>query len=695
MKIKKGINRKILLYVLITSFVVYTIAIGIISYNQRNAELESAQKYINEYADKYAGHFELILNTDLETVKTLSEAFVDISDLSYKEQCRIYDKMLGETLERNPEFISIWASYELAFFDTTWTKPYGYAWSIFYRNNEEIMYQVDTLNTDGEDVTSKYFSLKTNVREKLDDPYFYTYGDNQKSVLETSLSSPILRNNRFAGVVGVDIKLERFQEIISSMKLYDKSYAFLVANNGKMIAHPDNNLLNEPVGVVFPAESNNLNIVERIHNAETFSFTTYQEQTGNVFVSFSPITVGSAIETWSVAVVVPVENIMEKVYSNFIISILIGLGGLLILGIVISFISRRITRPLLQISNVLERLERGISDKTKKLTIETQDEIGKMADSVNQIIQGLNSMANFASQVGEGNLNAEFHRLSNEDILGNSLIEMRNRLRNAKEEDEKRKKEDEKLSWATQGIAKFAEMLRYNNDNLEELSYNIISNLVKYLDTNQGGLFLVNNDDEDHIFIELTAAYAYNRRKYIQKRLEIGETLVGQCVLEKKTTYLKNVPDGYVYITSGLGRSNPKRVLIVPLIFNEQVFGVIELASFNNFETYQIEFVEKVGQSIASTISSVKINIKTAQLLEESKRKSEQMAQQEEEMRQNMEEMKATQDEAGRREEDLKNKLKLSKEEAEEWKNKYQQLINEIKPEDEEDKNNNEIQKNN
>ncbi|MEF8844923.1 MAG: PAS domain S-box protein [Bacteroidales bacterium] len=258
---------------------------------------------------------------------------------------------------------------------------------------------------------------------------------------------------------------------------------------------------------------------------------------------------------------------------------------------------------------------------------------------------------NFVEQLRKGNTDAEYKIQDDEDLLGRAVMSLRDELKKNQEEEEKRRKEDQQRHWTSEGLAKFGEILRQETDDLEEISYQVISNLVKYIGAVQGSLFIIEGEEDNDKHLEMKACYAYDRRKFPDKRVEMGEGLMGATLMEEETTYITELPQEYVNITSGLGHSTPDALLIVPLIVNEQIHGAIELASFHGMEQYVIDFVEKVGESVASTISNVKINAKTSRLLEESQKQAEELASKEEEMRQNMEELKATQEEAARQSE--------------------------------------------
>ncbi|HPF92363.1 MAG TPA: GAF domain-containing protein, partial [Tenuifilaceae bacterium] len=518
----------------------------------------------------------------------------------------------------------------------------------YWREGHQIKSNFSLKSMTGDN--ADYARLKRNATEALENPYFYSYtGSGGSQILMTSIISPIIEDQKFIGVVGVDISLDRYHPIITQIKPFKNSYAFLVANDLQYTAHPDKEKHGQYLIDDYEELINKYSVAEKIKNGEDISFVAEDlNGTKSQFI-FSPIIVGKTGTPWSLAIIVPHSTVLAEANRNFTISIIVGIIGLIILSLVIVYSSKSITNPILRITNILKRMAKGNISSDMKLKIETQDEIGEMSNALNTTIDGLNQKVEFASNIEMGNLESDLQALSSEDILGNALIDMRNSLRHASEEEEKRKEEDNRRRWANEGLAKFGEILRQNNDNMDVLAKSIIKELIQTLDANQGGLFLLNEDDESDPHFELTAAYAYNRYKFKSKRILMGEGLIGACAMEKKTVHLTEIPDGYIEITSGLGQSNPTTLVLVPLVMEDKVLGVIEIASFNIFEPHQIEFIEKLAQSIASTITTVKVNIRTTLLLSKTQQQAEEMAAQEEEMRQNMEELQATQEESSRK----------------------------------------------
>ncbi len=348
---------------------------------------------------------------------------------------------------------------------------------------------------------------------------------------------------------------------------------------------------------------------------------------------------------------IDMQNKLKQLsYSAIILLIIIS-----VIGFVIAFlIIRAIIKPLGNLQTVVDKMGEGDIVRVDDSTL-TNDEIGDMSRSVDNMAKGYSEIAEFAENIGQGKYESDFTPLSDKDVLGNALIEMRNNLKKVADEDKKR-------NWATSGMAKFGDILRNYSNDYEKLSDEIISNLVKYIDANQGALFIIDENEESEQgepLMEMTACYAWNKKKFINKKIHKGEGLSGQAWLEADTIYITDIPDDYVRITSGLGSANPKSILIVPLKVNDEIYGVIEIASFEEIEKHKIEFIEQLSESIASTISNVKINARTQKLLKESTMMTEQMRAQEEEMRQNMEELQATQEKIQRDQNDREAREKI------------------------------------
>lgn len=322
-------------------------------------------------------------------------------------------------------------------------------------------------------------------------------------------------------------------------------------------------------------------------------------------------------------------------------------GIAIVCGILLCFFSiRYLNANLNYIRETLHVLNQG---NLPKGLLTLKSETRHILKELSRLIESLGNVKNFALKVGKGEFDNNINVFDNKGELGESLAEMRFSL-------SKVAKEDRQRNWVNEGISMFAEILRKNGDDNQRLCDELIANLVKYTNSSQGLIFLVEESDEFGEVMEVKSCYALSRKKYLKKQIIKGEGVAGQAWQENDVIYLSEVPEDYIHITSGLGHANPRNVLVVPLNVNEETVGVLELASFSEYEKYQIEFIKKVSESMAASIISTKVNERTIRLLEESQQLTEMMRTQEEEMRQNMEELQATQEEMQKTQMEIKQK---------------------------------------
>ncbi len=361
------------------------------------------------------------------------------------------------------------------------------------------------------------------------------------------------------------------------------------------------------------------------------------------------------------------QSFRDSVFiSVFVVNIISILG-------MFAYVFYNVSRPISKLNEIENIINEGNFDR--QIDYRRNDELGDVAKSINTLFRNLKNATEFIINIGEGKLSTEYQRPTGTDAkrdrLGTALLEMRDKMRLVNEQDGQR-------NWVSEGLAKFADIFQNKKDS-QDFTYIIISELVKYVEANQGGLFIVEDEQEEDSHLELVAAYAFQKRKYLNININKGEGLIGEVYREGNKVYMTDVPEDYVNITSGLGDANPRCILMIPLKLNDEIYGVLELASFNYFEPYKIEFIEKLGESIASTFASVKNSQKNEKLLKDSLQLSEQMKAQEEEMRQNLEELVATQEEVQRKNQLIEEQKRQLEETLEDEKKKVRELEEQYK----------------
>jgi hypothetical protein len=242
-----------------------------------------------------------------------------------------------------------------------------------------------------------------------------------------------------------------------------------------------------------------------------------------------------------------------------------------------------------------------------------------------------------------------------------------------------KKKIEDQHEWINIGMTKVIELLRASlHKSLDDICNDSIVFLTKYINANQGGLFLLNNDNPEAQHLSLKGMYAYNKRKHISKEISVTEGLLGECLMGASTIYMTDVPKNYVQITSGLGEATPTAIILIPLITNDTKIGVIELAAFSKYEPYQILFLEKVAETIAGMLLRKNEMETTSRLLRNFQNLSHELEVKEKVLQQNIEELQSIRDELSRQNhllESAKRALENKNHELEERKKKEAELL--------------------
>lgn len=188
--------------------------------------------------------------------------------------------------------------------------------------------------------------------------------------------------------------------------------------------------------------------------------------------------------------------------------------------------------------------------------------------------------------------------------------------------------------WLKTGQRDLADSMRGQAE-VENLARKIITFIAKYVTAQVGVIYITDNSGDLH----LCASYAHTRRKRLADRIKPGEGLVGQAILERQPIMISEIPEDYIAISSGLGEVPPRHLLVIPLEYEGQIKGAIELGSVFAFSDIQLQFLQSVAESIAIAIQSAQNQTELAHLLDQSQAMSEELQAQQEELRASNEEM--------------------------------------------------------
>lgn len=543
-----------------------------------------------------------------------------------------------------------WLGLDYRLLDTIYPHYNGYFLTSFIKNPRMaggIERYRALYDTSGLNLSTQYIEHRDAACELVSDPYYDYLETRSASGYVVTFTSPVYDADGLSvGVVAVDLPLDALDERISVAKFSEGAYSFLINDTFRILAGAGGENVGKGARDVLHVLSPLWDYADAIARGELVEVEFFNEGLGEHAYFFShPVWVGESPQPLVLCMVIPKDELRASSAGILQFAFWWGVLAYGLIVVVLFFEVYRITRPLRSVSYSLSRLAAGEIDSSLSLSINTGDELESIGLSINRLLEGMEGKAHFAQSIGTQSQRVDL-LIDSGDVLGRALLDMRERLQETREREERQRQVEEQQAWATRGEAKFAELMRVDSDNLEDFAYRIVHEICQYVEAEVGALYLRGREKGRERHLTMVAAYAYEVRKYVSETIAPGEGLVGRCAMEQDRVYMTDIPSGYVRIASGLGYSEPNALLLLPVMMNDMLEGVLELANFGGFPEYVIRFVEGVASTLASTLVTLQNNLQTKQLLVDSQLRSEEMRAQEEEMRQNMEELKAIQEDS-------------------------------------------------
>ncbi|MFL5234123.1 MAG: ATP-binding protein, partial [Microvirga sp.] len=253
-----------------------------------------------------------------------------------------------------------------------------------------------------------------------------------------------------------------------------------------------------------------------------------------------------------------------------------------------------------------------------------------LTDNVNQLAANLTTqvraIADVATAVTKGDLTRSITVEASGEVasLKDNINEM---IRNLRDTTLKNAEQD----WLKTNLARFTRMLQGERD-LVTVSNLILSEIAPLVNAQRGVFYVVDNDEGEPV-LDLVASYAFTERKNISNRFRMRQGLVGQCAFEKKRILLTHVPGDYISIGSALGEAPPLNIIVLPVLFEQEVKAVIELASFSRFSETHQAFLDQLTESIGIVLNTIAANMRTEGLLKQSQLLTGELQSQQEELK--------------------------------------------------------------
>ncbi|EKU44460.1 methyl-accepting chemotaxis protein [Lysinibacillus capsici] len=390
---------KILATVIGTVFVVFAVITVVNIYQTKNLTIETAQKMAQAETSDHAYQIQIQLDYAMDTARTLAANLTTMVE-EQKADRTLTDAMFQRILKNNEQFMGVWSVWEPNAFDgqdekyiNTERHDASGRYVPFWTRDGDSIVPTPIVDYD----TSDFYLLpKQKGQEMILEPFVYPIAG--KDVLLTSIIVPVTIDNEFKGIVAVDMSLETFAQLSQQVKLFDSGFGSIISNNGMFVTHPNNDYVTKPF-----AEQEQYTYRNEIQTAiqegkasVIQDFSSYLQE--DSYIVTAPIQIGKTETPWSLLVTVPTKEVLAQTTKLTWTMVIIGVAGLIYLLIVLTWLIRRIVRPIVMTVEQVQAIADG-NLAVEPLAEDSKDELGHLAKAVNIMTSNTRTLIQEATQI--------------------------------------------------------------------------------------------------------------------------------------------------------------------------------------------------------------------------------------------------------------------------------------------------------
>ena len=647
---------------ILLSTVLFTVVLSIISisiaYQVEKIAEEMAELTVEQTVERYTNALHSSIIEPMSRIHVLGKNFQTL--LNHKEfdidEPRV-DLMLKEFIRQHPEYLGVWLVVDVN--EQAKAEEQAWRFNSYWVLDEQKQAQKEQTVSLNSIKTGEYYQQPKRTRKlTITNPFLYPIQG--QDVLMTTIATPLFtQSNEFNGVASIDIELQALAKQLKqyqNLEFKNASIDFYSAD-GTLVSGQYAKLIGKNIKELESPE-----FAAHVLEHEKFSTVRFSEKLNENIISYVvPVKLHSDTQQWMIAVHIPEHELYAMSRQALGLISISGLLGVILIIIAMYFFVKSFMSPLLKMNRQLNALALGKVVTEEDIEYHAKDEIAESVNYTRKLKSSMNNTIQVANTIASGDYTKEVTLLSDEDQLGRAIANMTASLREAMTKTQVQ-------DWLKSGQAQLSAEISGEQD-IVHLAEKIINFLVPYLESQVGVFYIyaeslkVEHTDEQTEEVEedsklqgvlrILATHAYVIRKHFENEFHVGEGIVGQAALERRLFIVTDVPPGYIPVQSGLGEVSPSSVLVMPLLHENELKGVLEIASLHAFSETQIEFLKQIESTIATAVHTAEARTKVQKLLEQSQRQAHELREQSTILKTQQQELQQTNEELQAQSEEL------------------------------------------